>query len=86
MHILRHSGPCWAVKGEDTVCASKDCRNCSVYQDYGECGSIKNFIRNKLTELIMNSLSRRRFLKISGATIATAAVLAGSAKTFVNAC
>ncbi len=29
----------------------------------------------------MNSLSRRRFLKISGATIATAAVVTGSAKT-----
>jgi len=43
-----HSGPCWAVKSDDTICASKDCRNCSVYQDYGECGSIKNFIRNKL--------------------------------------
>jgi MerR family transcriptional regulator/heat shock protein HspR len=45
-----HSGPCWAVKGDDTVCASKDCRNCSVYQDFGDCGSIKKFIRNKLTE------------------------------------
>lgn len=33
----------------------------------------------------MNSLSRRKFLKISGATIATAAVLAGSAKTLVKA-
>lgn len=33
----------------------------------------------------MNSLSRRKFLKISGATIATAAVLAGSAKTVVSA-
>jgi thiosulfate reductase/polysulfide reductase chain A len=32
----------------------------------------------------MNSLSRRRFLKISGATIATATVLAGSAKTFIK--
>ncbi len=29
----------------------------------------------------MNSLSRRKFLKISGATIATAAVVTGSAKT-----
>jgi len=48
---LRHSGPCWAVKGENTICASKDCRSCSVYHDYGECGSIKNFIRNKLTSL-----------------------------------
>src|SRR5512139_363021 len=44
--FLLHSGPCWAVKGENTICASKDCRKCSVYQDYGECGSIKNFIRN----------------------------------------
>lgn len=33
----------------------------------------------------MNSLSRRKFLKISGATIATAAVIAGSAKTIVSA-
>lgn len=45
---LTHSGPCWSMKGEATVCASKDCRNCSVYKDYGECESIKNFIRNKL--------------------------------------
>jgi hypothetical protein len=37
------------VKGDDTVCASKDCRVCAVYNDYGECDSIKNFIRNKLT-------------------------------------
>jgi MerR family transcriptional regulator/heat shock protein HspR len=48
---LRHSGPCWAVKGDDTICATKECRKCAVYQDYGECGSIKNFIRNKLTSL-----------------------------------
>lgn len=32
----------------------------------------------------MNSLSRRKFLKISGATIATAAVLTGSVKTFIK--
>jgi MerR family transcriptional regulator/heat shock protein HspR len=48
---LRHSGPCWAVKGEGTVCSTIDCRNCSVYRDYGECGSIKTFIRNKLSGL-----------------------------------
>jgi MerR family transcriptional regulator/heat shock protein HspR len=47
--FLTHSEPCWAVKGEDTVCASKDCRTCSVYRDFGECDSIKSFIRNKLT-------------------------------------
>jgi len=48
---LRHSGPCWAVKGEETVCAKMNCRDCSVYQDYGECGSIKSFIQNKLASL-----------------------------------
>ncbi len=46
--FLLHNGPCWAVKGENTICASKDCRDCSVYQDFGDCGSIKKFIRNKL--------------------------------------
>jgi MerR family transcriptional regulator/heat shock protein HspR len=49
--FLRHSGPCWAVKGDETICATKNCRECSVYQNFGECGSIKNFIRNKLTSL-----------------------------------
>jgi MerR family transcriptional regulator/heat shock protein HspR len=49
--FLSHSGPCWSLKGEDTICASKECRKCSVYQDYGECGAIKNFVRNKLTSL-----------------------------------
>ncbi len=33
----------------------------------------------------MNSISRRKFLKISGATVVTAAALAGSAKTIINA-
>lgn len=46
--FLDHNGPCWSTKGEDTVCAGKNCRNCSVYKNFGECGSIKNFIKNKL--------------------------------------
>jgi len=46
-----HHGPCWATKSEDTICAPQECRNCIVYKDYGECGSIKNFIRTKLTSL-----------------------------------
>jgi thiosulfate reductase/polysulfide reductase chain A len=33
----------------------------------------------------MNSISRRKFLKISGATVVTATALAGSAKTIINA-
>lgn len=49
--FLEHNGPCWSLKGEKTICATKDCRNCSVYQNFGECGSIKSFIRNKLMSL-----------------------------------
>lgn len=49
--FLNHSEPCWAVKSKDSACAESNCRNCSVYSDYGECGSIKNFIRNNLTSL-----------------------------------
>jgi len=48
--FLLHNEPCWAVKAEDTICASKDCRSCSVYSDFTDCDSIKNFIRNKLME------------------------------------
>ena len=48
---LRHNGPCWAVKGEGTICENKNCRDCTVYKDFSECGSIKTFIRNKLKNL-----------------------------------
>ncbi len=43
--FIKHSEPCWASKGKNTVCAKQDCRNCKVYTDYGDCGSIKEFIK-----------------------------------------
>jgi MerR family transcriptional regulator/heat shock protein HspR len=43
--FLKHRDACWASKGENTVCAKQDCRNCKVYTDYGDCGSIKEFIK-----------------------------------------
>ena len=49
--FLNHSEPCWAVKGNESACTSNECRNCTVYKDYGDCGSIKNFIRTKLSSL-----------------------------------
>jgi MerR family transcriptional regulator, heat shock protein HspR len=48
---LTHNKPCWASKSDDTICAPKECRECTVYKNYGECGSIKNFIRTKLTSI-----------------------------------
>jgi MerR family transcriptional regulator/heat shock protein HspR len=47
--FLNHSEPCWAVKENNSTCSFIDCRNCSVYKDFGDCGSIKNFIRTKLS-------------------------------------
>lgn len=46
---LTHSKPCWASKSNDTMCTPKVCRECIVYKNYGECGSIKNFIKNNLS-------------------------------------
>lgn len=41
-----HNEPCWAVKGNNTICAKKECRNCDVYNKFSECSNIKNFIKN----------------------------------------
>lgn len=43
--FTNHNGPCWAVKGEDTVCAAKNCRNCKVYSDFSDCNNIKEYIK-----------------------------------------
>jgi MerR family transcriptional regulator/heat shock protein HspR len=43
-----NSLPCWAVFHKNNFCTDKDCRACEVYNDYGECNSI----RNKIKELI----------------------------------
>ena len=36
-----HSNPCWTFKHSDNICATNECRDCSVYKDYGECKSLK---------------------------------------------
>jgi len=41
-----HSEPCWSSKGESTICAKKECRNCDVYNKFSECSNIKSFIKN----------------------------------------
>lgn len=43
-----YSLPCWTVKHKDNFCDGKNCRSCDVYQNYGECHSIKE----KIKELI----------------------------------
>jgi len=43
-----HSDPCWSLKHENNYCEKLECRECSVYKDYTECGDIKRVI----TEMI----------------------------------
>lgn len=43
-----HSNPCWSLKHKDNVCEKMECRECTVYKDYTECGDIKHVI----TEMI----------------------------------
>jgi len=37
-----HSNPCWSFHHTNNKCASNECRDCSVYKNYGECRSLKD--------------------------------------------
>ena len=38
---VSHSSPCWSFKHEENICSDLDCRKCDAYQNYTECGSLK---------------------------------------------
>ncbi len=44
-----HTKPCWMINHKDNICEGKNCRECIVYNAFGNCESIKN----KLKELIL---------------------------------
>ena len=44
-----HAKPCWTFKHENNYCTNRECRECEVYNDYGNCGVIKE----KLKELLL---------------------------------
>lgn len=41
-----HEQPCWTFNHPNTICESKSCRQCDVYNKYSQCGSIKELIKN----------------------------------------
>lgn len=43
-----HSKPCWMYNHKKNYCADKDCRECVVYTEFGNCVSVKE----KLKKLI----------------------------------
>lgn len=40
-----HSEPCWTFEHTSNICSEMICRNCQVYQQYSECGQIKESIK-----------------------------------------
>ena len=43
-----HTQPCWMINHKNNFCAGKECRECEVYNSFGNCSSIKD----KLKELL----------------------------------
>jgi MerR family transcriptional regulator/heat shock protein HspR len=43
-----NSVPCWMINHKNNFCSDRECRTCEVYNNYGECHSIKE----KIKELI----------------------------------
>ena len=43
-----HGKPCWTYSHHNNICAVLECRDCSVYKNHTECGTIKETIINIL--------------------------------------
>lgn len=41
-----HNKPCWGYNHPGTTCENKNCRCCEVYQNYSECGKVKELIKS----------------------------------------
>ena len=41
MAFGEHSKPCWSLKHEHNHCTDRNCRECEIYKNYGDCGVIK---------------------------------------------
>ena len=46
--LNNYTKPCWTYKHNNNLCKELDCFSCEVYNSFGDCGSIKE----KLKELI----------------------------------
>ena len=38
--------PCWTFAHPNTICENKSCRECEVYTNYSNCGTIKGLLKN----------------------------------------
>lgn len=40
-----HAKPCWAYAHRNNTCAGRNCRICTVYENYSDCNKIKTIIK-----------------------------------------
>ncbi len=45
-----HEQPCWTYNHKNNPCHKRECRSCEVYNNYSECGKIKDLIKNVLSQ------------------------------------
>jgi len=45
-----NSKPCWSYRHEEGACSTNDCRKCEVYNDYGNCKSVKDLLREIISD------------------------------------
>lgn len=38
--------PCWTFSHPNTICENRICRECEVYTNYSNCGTIKDLLKN----------------------------------------
>lgn len=38
--------PCWTFEHPNTICAERSCRDCEVYKNHSNCGTVKDLIKN----------------------------------------
>jgi MerR family transcriptional regulator/heat shock protein HspR len=41
-----HGNPCWSYNHPNTICENKNCRECEVYNNFSECGKVKELIKS----------------------------------------
>ena len=55
-----HSKPCWMLKHENNYCTDRNCGDCIVYKNFGNCGSIKERLK-ELTKVYTKILQLSNF-------------------------
>lgn len=40
-----HQQPCWTFTHPNTTCENRNCRECEVYNEFSQCGAIKDLIK-----------------------------------------